>query len=113
MTETRVQTDSLRAAIERSGYVAQSSATAHISGPDSADIQLLKRSGCRTLADRHLNDIGLYHRGSDSWLVLAGAYNVPARAQGRTPRAWLSRSGGPAASRGRRAGSSAPAPVRW
>jgi uncharacterized protein YkwD len=70
------------AAIERSGYVAQSSATAHISGPESEDIQLLKSSGCRTLADRALGDIGLYHRGPDSWLVLAAAYTAPVRAQG-------------------------------
>jgi uncharacterized protein YkwD len=70
------------AAIEHSGYVAQSSATAHISGPDTSDIQLLKRSGCRTLADRALSDLGLYHRGSDSWLVLAAAYTIPVRAQG-------------------------------
>ena len=69
------------AAIERSGYVAQSSAIVHISGPDSADIQLLKRSGCRTLTDRQLSDIGLYRRGPDSWLVLAAAYTAPARAQ--------------------------------
>jgi uncharacterized protein YkwD len=69
------------AAIERSGYVAQSSATVHISGPDSDDVELLKRSGCHTLADRALNDIGLYRHGPDRWLVLASAYTVPARAQ--------------------------------
>jgi uncharacterized protein YkwD len=69
------------AAIERSGYVAQSSATVHISGPDSEDIELLKRSGCRSLAEPALSDIGLYRRGPDRWLVLASAYTVPARAQ--------------------------------
>jgi uncharacterized protein YkwD len=69
------------AAIERSGYVAQSSATVHISGPDSSHIQLLKQSGCRALADRALSDIGLYRHGADHWLVLASAYTVPARAQ--------------------------------
>ncbi len=69
-------------ALERSGYVAQSSATVHISGPDSEDIELLKRSGCRALADRSLGDIGLYRRSADRWLVLASAYTVPARSQG-------------------------------
>ena len=69
------------AAIEHSGNVAQSSATDHISGPDSDDIDLLKRSGCRALADRALSDIGLYRHGADRWLVLASAYSVPARAQ--------------------------------
>jgi uncharacterized protein YkwD len=68
-------------AIENSGYAAQSSATVHISGPESAAIALLKRSGCRTLADKTLSDIGLYRRGADSWLVLASTYAVPARAQ--------------------------------
>jgi len=69
------------AAIERSGYAAQSSATVHISGPDSSDIQLLKSSGCRTLDNRNLTDVGLYRRGQDSWLVLAAPIFVPARAQ--------------------------------
>lgn len=69
------------AAIEHSGYAAQSSATVHISGPDSDDIDLLRQSGCRTLADRAFGDIGLYRRGADRWLVLASAYTVPARAQ--------------------------------
>ena len=69
------------AALGRSGYAAQSSATVHISGPDSADIQLLKSSGCRTLSDWNLVDIGLYRRGLDSWLMLAAPYSVPARAQ--------------------------------
>ena len=69
------------AALERSGYAAQSSATVHISGPDSADIQLLKSSGCRTLGNRNFSDIGLYRRGLDSWLVLAAPFSVPARAQ--------------------------------
>jgi uncharacterized protein YkwD len=69
------------AAIEHSGYVAQSSATAHISGPDSSEIALLKRSGCRTLTERTLSDIGLYRRGRDSWLVLAAPYTAPAREQ--------------------------------
>lgn len=69
------------AAIERSGYVAQSSANAHISGPDSSDIQQLRRSGCRTLTDRNLSDIGIYRRGQDTWLVLAAVYQMPARAE--------------------------------
>jgi uncharacterized protein YkwD len=69
------------AAIERSGYVAQSSATVHISGPDSSQIQLLKQSGCRALGERALSDIGVYRHGADNWLVLASAYAVPARAQ--------------------------------
>src|SRR6202035_4317355 len=44
-------------------------------------LQLLKRSGCRTALDRNLQDIGAYHHGSDTWLLLASAYKVPTRAQ--------------------------------
>jgi uncharacterized protein YkwD len=68
-------------AIEHSGYAAQSSTSVRISGPESSDIDLLRRSGCRALMDRNLSDVGVYRRGQDSWLVLAAAYVVPARAQ--------------------------------
>ena len=52
----------------------------HVSGPESSTLQLLRRSGCRTVTDQGLRDIGVYHRGSDTWLVLASAYVVPASA---------------------------------
>lgn len=69
------------AAAERSGYQAQATAGLHVSGPDSSTIQLLRRSGCRTVTDPGLHDIGVYHRGSDTWLVMASAYAVPAGSQ--------------------------------
>ena len=69
------------AAAERSGYQAEATVGLHISGPESATLQLLKRSGCRTALDRNLHDIGVYHHGSDTWLMLAAAYVVPTRAQ--------------------------------
>jgi uncharacterized protein YkwD len=53
----------------------------HISGPDSATIQLLRKSSCRSLSDKTLSDIGVYQRGSDTWLVLASAYAAPLKAQ--------------------------------
>lgn len=68
-------------AVERSGYKAEATSALHISGPESSTVQLLRRSGCRTLADQSLRDLGAYRRGSDTWLVLASAYSVPARSQ--------------------------------
>jgi len=69
------------AAAERSGYHAGATASLHISGPESAAVDLIKRSGCRTVADQQLRDIGFYRRGSETWLVLASPYAVPAAAQ--------------------------------
>jgi uncharacterized protein YkwD len=69
------------AAVKRSGYEAEATAGLHVSGPDSSTVQLLRRSDCRTVTDQGLHDIGVYHRGSDTWLVLAAAYVVPASSQ--------------------------------
>jgi uncharacterized protein YkwD len=71
------------AAAARNGYDAQTAAGLHISGPESSTVQLLRRSACRTVTDRGLQDIGIYHRGMDTWLVLASAYMVPDHS--RTP----------------------------
>ncbi len=68
-------------AVERSGYRAEAASALHISGPESSAVQLLRRSGCRTIANQSLRDLGAYRRGSDTWLVLASAYTVPARSQ--------------------------------
>lgn len=69
------------AAVERSGYRAESAASLHISGADSAAVDLIKRSGCRTVTDQKLRDIGIYRRGTETWLVLASPYAIPAAAQ--------------------------------
>jgi uncharacterized protein YkwD len=69
------------AAAQRSGYQAQATAAVHVSGPESSMVQLLGRSNCRTVMDQDLNDVGVYHRGLDTWLVLASAYVVPASSQ--------------------------------
>src|SRR5260370_39018449 len=73
------------AAVKRSGYEVEATAGLHVSGPDSSTVQLLRRSDCRTVADQGLHDIGMYHRGSDTWLVLATAYVVPASSQAPVP----------------------------
>jgi len=69
------------AAVERSGYLAESTASLHISGAESAAVDLIKRSGCRTVTDQKLRDIGIYRRGTETWLVLASPYAIPAAAQ--------------------------------
>ena len=68
------------AAAEHSGYEAEVTTVLHINGPESSTVQLLKRS-CRAVLDQRLHDIGVYHHGSDTWLVLAAAYVVPTRSQ--------------------------------
>ena len=60
----------LPAASERNGYRGDFTAGLHISGPDSATLQLLRRSGCRMVAGRDVRDIGVYRRGFDSWIVV-------------------------------------------
>ena len=69
------------AAVQRSGYPAQSTSALRVRGPDSSLVEALRRSSCRTLTDRGLSDIGVYQRGSDTWLILASPYAVPAPAQ--------------------------------
>jgi uncharacterized protein YkwD len=69
------------AAAEHSGYQADATAALHVRGPESSTVQLLRRSSCRTAADRSLRDIGVYHRGLDTWLLLASAYAVPPRSE--------------------------------
>jgi uncharacterized protein YkwD len=71
----------LAAAADGSGYKADTAAGLHITGPESSTMQLLRRSGCRTVMNPGLHDIGVYRRRLDTWLVLASAYVVPARSQ--------------------------------
>lgn len=69
------------AAVKGSGYVADATAGLHLRGPDSSAMQSLRRSNCRMVTDQAMHDIGMYHRGSDTWLVLASAYAAPPRSQ--------------------------------
>ncbi len=71
----------IASAAELSGYAAEATVGLHISGPESSTILAIKKSGCRTIMDQSMHDVGVYQRGLDSWLVLAAAYVVPARAQ--------------------------------
>lgn len=71
----------LASAAQLSGYEAESTAGVHIKGPDAATVQLLKQSGCRSLTNPSFRYVGLYRRGTESWLVLGSVYVAPASAQ--------------------------------
>jgi uncharacterized protein YkwD len=68
----------LTQAVDLSGYHAASAAGLHVRGPDGEMLQLLGRSGCKTLASQGLHEIGIYRRGFDTWIVLATAQEVTA-----------------------------------
>ena len=72
---------SLASAAQLSGYEAASSAGLHISGPAAATVQLLRKSDCRTVTSPIFNDVGLYQRGAETWLVLGSVYVAPASAK--------------------------------
>jgi uncharacterized protein YkwD len=64
---------SLPAAAQLSAYRAQTTTGLRVSGPESSLLELLRRSGCRSLVSQELREIGIYRRGPDNWLVLAFA----------------------------------------
>jgi uncharacterized protein YkwD len=64
-------------AVERSGYQAERSSALHIRGADDAAMQVLRKDRCRALTDPKLRDVGYYHQGADTWLVMASAYVIP------------------------------------
>jgi uncharacterized protein YkwD len=61
----------ISAAAERYGYAARKLAGVHVAGSDAARLQTLRKTGCATLMNSELTDIGTYRRGQDSWLLLA------------------------------------------
>ena len=68
-------------AAQRSGYPVEATQAVHLRGTESSALQLLRRDRCHSVAQRSLRDVGIYHRGSESWLILASAYVAPAAAQ--------------------------------
>lgn len=84
---------SLDAAAEVSGYRLESAYGLHVSGPDEALIREQRRAGCRAVASRELREVGAYHRGSDTWLMLASAqtWSPPAPAAANSAPASASR----------------------
>ncbi len=75
----------LSVAAERSGYRAGSAAGLHVSGPDSSMLQLIRQSGCRTVMNQSLRDMGMYHRGGETWLVMASADSGSVRSPAVAP----------------------------
>lgn len=68
-------------AADRVGYQAQRMGGLHVSGPDWSLVQQQRPSGCRAVMDRDMRAVGVYRRGTDTWLVLAyspAAAGIPA-----------------------------------
>lgn len=62
---------SLNSATELAGYPMKSAQGVRVSGSDEALIQNLRRSDCRLVSSRDVNEVGVYRRGAETWLVLA------------------------------------------
>ena len=71
----------LSAAVQSGGHPAGASAGLRVTGSDSDMIAMLRRSSCRVILSRDLQDIGVYQRGPDSWLVLSSRSSLPDRSQ--------------------------------
>ena len=68
---------SLGRAAEQAGYDAQQLAALHVTSTDAQFLQALRRSGCGSLMNSDLTDVGTYSRGHDAWIVFASRYVVP------------------------------------
>jgi len=68
----------LAAAAERGGYRATPHAGVHVRGQDPSLLEVMRRSACGTVMDRSLREIGTYHAGLESWLVMIPAEPTPA-----------------------------------
>lgn len=69
----------LSAAAESGDYPAGATTGLRISGSDSDMIRALRRSSCHVVSSRELQDIGVYRRGSDNWLLLSSHHTLPDR----------------------------------
>jgi uncharacterized protein YkwD len=63
---------------DRNGLRLEEAAGVHVTGPDATLLEQLRRHDCHVLTDRSLREIGAYHRGSDTWLVMLAGHAVPA-----------------------------------
>ena len=48
-----------------------------MSGPGAALLQELRRSSCNTVTDRGVHDVGAFHRGPETWLLLGSRQARP------------------------------------
>ena len=90
---------SLNSAAELAGYPLKNAQGLRVTGSDEALIQRLRHSDCSVVSSRDVREVGLYHRGADSWLMLAtpsgsswssppaaaGAYSVPPPSRAPAP----------------------------
>ena len=65
-------------AAESRGLRADSTAGVHVSGADTALLEILRRADCRIVTDRSLREIGAFRSGRDNWVVLAATNALPA-----------------------------------
>jgi uncharacterized protein YkwD len=71
---------SLFAAAENVGYAADKLTGLRVAGSDPAILQNLRQTSCLMLMKKDLNDVGMYRRGRDVWIVLASTYFIPSTA---------------------------------
>jgi uncharacterized protein YkwD len=69
--------ESLSAATRDQGFHSGSASGVHVSGPDAAIVSNLRHSACRAVADRAFEEVGVYQRGAETWLVLATVSRAP------------------------------------
>jgi uncharacterized protein YkwD len=62
---------SLNSAAGLAGYPLQDAQGLRVAGSDEALIRSLRRTDCRVISSRGVREVGFYHRGADTWLVLA------------------------------------------
>ena len=79
--------EALGAAAADLGYHGAASGL-HVSGPDAAMVENLRRSACSPIADRALQEVGIYQRGPDTWLVMVTVPGAPST-MGAPTTTWL------------------------
>jgi uncharacterized protein YkwD len=67
----------LPSAAARGGYLTAATVGVRVSARDSALLQRLRVSDCRTVMEPALREVGVYHVGLESWLVMTRPANVP------------------------------------
>jgi len=75
----------LPSAAARGGYLTAATVGVHVSARDSALLQRLRVSDCRTVMEPALREVGVYRVGLESWLVMTRPANVPPPATANGP----------------------------
>jgi uncharacterized protein YkwD len=78
--------DGLETATSESGYRARKSASIRIrtTNGDNGVAQILARRFCEIVADESLQEIGIFRRGDETWMVLATPLSPPMEEDART-----------------------------